>query len=372
MSIIVFLAATAIGTEDARAASAEARADRALDRALRKLVAQPDGPPGAIAVIQRPDERRVHRAGVADLQTDARLRAGKHVRIASVSKAFSGAAALALVDEGVLAPDDTIGQRLPGLPVAWHPVTLGQLLNHTSGLPDFTASGEFAEAVGSSPQSAPAPRDLLGFVEDEPLNFAPGSDYRYSNSDNIAVGLMIEAVTGAPYEHVLRTKVLRPAGLGESEMAGGIVLPNPFIRGYSGETPPEDVSQLVAFGGWAWAAGGITSTPGDLNRFVRAYVGGELFGPGTGTRQREFVEGAASEPRGPGKNSAGLGLFRYRTRCGKVFGHTGSILGYTQLVAATANGRRSLTFTITNQISDELLPQLRKAQTQAVCTALAR
>jgi D-alanyl-D-alanine carboxypeptidase len=86
--------------------------------------------------------------------------------------------------------------------------------------------------------------------------------------------------------------------------------------------------------------------------------------------QFRFVRGGNSDPRGPGMNAAGLGLFRYQTRCGTVYGHTGSIHGYTQLIAATRDGRTSVTFTINTQVSDAALPTLRRAQELAVCVAL--
>ncbi|MBK5117874.1 MAG: peptidase S12, partial [Thermoleophilia bacterium] len=107
------------------------------------------------------------------------------------------------------------------------------------------------------------------------------------------------------------------------------------------------------------------------NKFIRGYAGGALFGGPTRAAQYTFIPEANSEPTGPGKNSAGLALFRYETNCGTVFGHTGSILGYTQLIAASRNGRRSLTFTISTQADEELLPALRRAERRAVCAALA-
>ena len=127
---------------------------------------------------------------------------------------------------------------------------------------------------------------------------------------------------------------------------------------------------MVAFGGWAFASGGIVSTPADLTRFARGYVGGELFDDDVRDEQRDFGPARASEPKGPGANAGGLGLYRYRTRCGTVLGHTGSILGYTQLIAASPDGRRALAFTITTQVTDDLLPALRRAQVHAVCAAL--
>ena len=342
-------------------ALADAAPKRAeLERSMRQLLRSEAGPPAALAVIQRGRSREVVAVGRARLGAPRAPRARDHMRIASVAKAFSGAVALQLVREGVLSLDATIGELLPDLPASWHEITLAQLLGHTSGLPDFSQSEAFRDAVGASPQLAPAPEALLDFVADKDPIFPPGTDYQYSNSDNVAVALMVEAVTGSPYEQVLARRVLGPWGLRQTSLGPGILLPKPFWHGYSAP-PREDVSQLVAFGGWAWASGGIVSTPGDLNRFVRRYVR---------LRHGPFLPGGKSDPPGPGSNSAGLAIFRYRTRCGTVFGHTGSILGYTQLIAAGAGGKRSLTFTISTQVTPELVPSLRRAQTKAVCYLL--
>lgn len=341
------------------------------DRALRGLVAARGGPPGAIVVVQRGPRRQVHTAGVADVARGTPPRASSRMRIASISKAFSGAAALALVGAGRLSLEETIGRLLPELPAAWHAVTLRQLLAHTSGLPDFTATEGFAKAIAASPRRPPRPRQLLSFAAGRPLRFAPGSAYRYSNSDNVAVGLMVAATTASSYRTALHRLVFGPLRLRRTDLPLAAELLAPYLHGYEQEGGRlDDVSRAVAFAGWAWASGGLVSSPGDLSRFVRAYVGGRLFGGATRRAQRRFRRGS-SEPPGPGRNAAGLALFRYRTRCGTVYGHTGSILGYTQLIAATANGRRSLVFTVTEQIPERLLRRLRRAQATAVCAALA-
>jgi D-alanyl-D-alanine carboxypeptidase len=301
------------------------------------------------------------------------------MRIASTAKAFSGAAALSLVQKGLLSLDDTIGQRLPSLPAAWGTVTLRQLLNHTSGLPDFSQSPGFQQAVAASLTVAPPPEELLSFVADEPLVFPPGSRYAYSNSDNIVVALMVQAVAGKPYEQVLQEEVYAPLGLSQTSLPAGPELPEPFVHGYDreGDGPPEDVSEIFA-SGWAWASGGIVSTPADLNRFIRGYVGGALFGPAVQAEQRQLVAGH-SEPTGPGANMAGLAVFRYQTRCGTVFGHTGNTFGYTQFMAASPDGTRSVTVSINLQRTQDaegralrVFRALRRAELLAVCAALAR
>lgn len=127
--------------------------------------------------------------------------------------------------------------------------------------------------------------------------------------------------------------------------------------------------------GWPWASGGIVSTAGDLNRFIRGYVGKKIFGADVQAEQFELIAGGRSVPPGPGRNSAGLGIFRYQTRCGTVYGHTGNIFGYAQLIAASADGTRSLTVSVNAQLSEDVQPAtfkvLRRAEVLAVCAALA-
>ncbi|MFF0184395.1 serine hydrolase domain-containing protein [Streptomyces sp. NPDC005244] len=359
-------------------ADAAAPAGRDHDRALREqldgLVRSPGGPPGVIAVLRRNGDTRVVRAGVADLESGRPISPDDHMRIASTAKAFSGAVALRLVDKGALRLDDTIGRRLPSLPKKWHAVTLRQLLNHTSGLPDYTRSPEFIKILTADPHHRFDSRRLLDYVAGEPLLFRPGSRYAYSNSDNIAVALMAEAVTGKRYEDLLRGLVYRPLGLRDTSLPQGYRLPEPYMHGYDVEppNPPEDVSEVLSASG-VWASGGIVSTPADMTRFVRGYASGSLVSPATLREQRRWIDGA-SEPAGPGRNAAGEAIFRYTTRCGVVLGHTGNFPGYTQLIAATPDGRRSLTFSLTTQVNKEtkpeLLAKLRTVEENFVCSLL--
>ena len=347
----------------------------ALRRQLDQLVGTAGGPPGVIVVLRRGEQTRVLRAGVADLTTRRPLEPNDHMRIASTAKAFSGAVALRLVEQRVLGLDDTIGRRLPRLPRAWRSVTLRQLLNHTSGLPDYSEDPEFLELLQEDPRRTFDPRRLLNFVADEPLRFRPGSRYRYSNSDNIAVALMAEAATHRPYETLLRRIVYRPLGLRDTSLPLGYELPEPYLHGYDVQppTPPEDISEVLSASG-VWASGGIVSTPSDLTRFIRGYAAGDLTSMTVLREQRRWIAGA-SEPAGPGRNAAGLGIFRYTTRCGVVLGHTGNFPGYTQLIAATPDGRNSITFSLTTQVNrtnPALLRKLRAIEESAVCVLLRR
>ena len=243
----------AFGKEQAKGA------DAALDRALEDLVAMEGGPPGVIAVVQRGQHRKVHTFGVRNIKGGLPIRVDDRMRIASVAKAFSGAVALSLVSKGALSLNDTIGELLKELPKpppdAWAEVTLRQLLNHTSGLPDFSLDPDSQDAVRASPTQAPRPEKLLTYVydHDPPLLFDPGSKYKYSNSDNIAVALMVEAATGRSYESQLQKQVYGPLGLSKTTLPRGPNLRKPFIHGYDNDPsqqPPEDVSEVLA-AGWA-------------------------------------------------------------------------------------------------------------------------
>jgi D-alanyl-D-alanine carboxypeptidase len=335
------------------AAPPAARADAALTRALNGLVAMPGGPVGVVAVVQRGQRPSLFRAGVADLRTGREISANDYVRIASISKAFSGAVALSLVARGRLSLNDTIGGRLPSLPKAWAQVTLREVLQHTSGLPDYTSSKEFGSELMKAPHSEPSLRKLVSFVEREPLVFTPRTHYTYSNTDNLVVALMVQAVTRRSYQQELASQVFGPLGLHRTSLPAGFRLPSPFIHGYDYPSPHrEDQSTLVSMA-WLSASGGIVSTPAELNRFIRGYVSGRLFGRSVQRQQLRLVNGD-SEPIGPGANQAGLGIFRYQTRCGTIYGHTGNFLGYTQFAASTLDGRRSVTVSANEQLNVQL------------------
>lgn len=346
-----------------------------LQHALNRLVAMPSGPPGVIVIVQHGGRRAVYQAGTASLAHRRPLSTSDHDRLASFSKAFSGAVALSLVSRGKLRLTDTIGRWLPGLPRAWRRVTLGELLQHRSGLPDYSASEALARRLQRAPHRTIPPGQLLRYVWHEPLQFRPGSRYKYDNSDNTVIALMASAATGRSYRALLRTLVYRPSGLRQTSLPSGFRLPRPYLHGYALQPGhrARDVSEALTASA-AWAAGGMVSTPADMNRFIRAYLAPRFFSRRTQGAQLQFMAGS-SDPPGPGTNAAGLAIFRYRTRCGTMYGHTGNFPGYTQLGAASRTGANSVTVTATEQLSlkahPRVLAALRHAELLAVCTAMA-
>jgi D-alanyl-D-alanine carboxypeptidase len=345
-----------------------------LQRTLNGIVSARGGPPGIAVLIDSGRRAEFLGAGFADLESRRRPHRNEHVRIASVSKGFNAFVAFRLAGgPRPLGLGDTLGGTVPGVLPNAEGVTLRQLLQHTSGLSDYIRAPAFLERFVAEPAGYFAPTELTGYVRDEPLEFAPGSRYHYSDTDNIAAALMEEAASGRTYEQLLRREVFRPLSMRRSSLPRTVAMPRPFMRGYDLEPgrPPDDVSEVINPSG-AWASGGIVSTPADLGRFAGAYV--RLALRATGNLAQAFRPGSSSPP-GPGRNFAGLGIFRYRTGCGTVYGHTGSFPGYRLFLAADARGRRSVVFVVNSQIvpgqgSEDVSDALRQAQARAVCRAL--
>ncbi len=369
--VVACLAAAALLAVAPAAQAGKGGSEAKLQRQLDALVAADGGPPGAIVTLRRGSKTTVLRSGVADVETRRRPRSRDHMRIASVAKAFSGAVVFRLVARGKIDLDDTIGSSGLGLPAAWSTATVRQLLNHTSGLPDYTQSDGFRQQFEDDPGGFVSPQKIISWVENDGLVFPAGSRYEYSNTDNIVLGLLAQKVTGKSYGRLLREIVFEPLSLRRTSFPTSPPLPRPFIHGYViGDTGPQDVSTLLSPSG-AWASGAIVSTPRDLNTFICGYLGARLFPAKLQRAQLRFVRGGESSPPGPGENSAGLAVFRYRTKCGTVYGHTGNFPGYVQFAAATRHGGRAVTTSLNIPApTGALLAQLRAMQQTAVCALL--
>jgi D-alanyl-D-alanine carboxypeptidase len=345
-----------------------------LQKALNHIVASNVGPPGISVLIDRGRHIEFLQAGTADADNYRPPTPFEAFRIASVSKGFNAYLAAKLAGGGLLGIETTLRDSIPGVLPAGEAVTLRQLLQHTSGLADYIRAPAFVEQLIADPGRYLSPTQLTDFVRDEPLEFPPGSRYHYSDTDNIAAGLIEERASGLPYQRLLQQRVFSPLKMRGTSLPSTVKMPHPFLHGYDveAERRPQDVSELINPAG-AWASGGIVSTPLDMARFARRYVPTVL--ATAATLEAPFRRGSSSPP-GPGKNFAGLGIFRYRLGCGTVYGHTGSFPGYRILVAASADGRRSVVFVANAQIvpgqgSQRVAEEITQAQASAVCRALS-
>lgn len=342
-------------------------------QAMDELVATPEGPPGVLTLTAIGDaEPVIATAGSGDIVTKAPIGAGDITRIASVAKAFSGAAALTLVRDGKLSVTSTVGESVKGMPKAWSKVTVAQLLQHTGGVPDYIKDPKFIKALTADLTRTWKPRELVSYVADKPLEFTPGSKYNYSDTDNIIIGLIVENISGLSYEKYLESQVYTPLSLGATSLPSTVALPTPYVNGYSygDDGTLENVSEFLSPSG-AWASGGILSTATDLNRFIRGYAGGQLVGATAHTDQFSSFVAGESGPPGPGENSSGLGIFQYKTVCGAFYGHSGNFPGYTTFIAANEAGTNSAVVVVNKQMSPTsdgaTFDSLRKVFEAAVC-----
>jgi CubicO group peptidase (beta-lactamase class C family) len=192
--------------------------------------------------------------------------------IGSIGKLFTQIAILQLAEAGKLKRDDTIGKHLPGYPnrEAAAKITLEQLLRHRSGMPDI-----FTQVT---PQMGlPSKRELKEFLPlfaDKPLEFAPGSEQRYSSSGYIVLGLVIEAVSSEDYFRYVTRHILEPAQMKHSGFFDRKHLPPTVAHSYANG---RDVTAMHAVRGTS--AGGLQASAGDLLRLVQAVHGGKLLRP---------------------------------------------------------------------------------------------
>lgn len=281
--------------------------------------------PGAIVGVWRGGTQIYARGiGVADTATGQPMTADLHVRVGSVTKSFVVTAVLQLADEGKVGLGDPIGKYLPGVP-GGNRITIRELAAMRSGL--FSYSNLIVpKVVARDPARQWAPAELLrlGFGH-RPL-FAPGSQFDYSNTNTVLLGLVVEKVSGLSLSAYLERHILRPLHLSQTLLPRGAGLASPYAQGYTNWTPrgysAPGGKLLNATGwnpSWGWAAGGMISTLDDLHKWARDLATGSLLTPAA-QRQREQFRTAPGE----GGATYGLGLMNYDG----WIGHDGNIAGY--------------------------------------------
>ncbi|MGW1374854.1 serine hydrolase domain-containing protein [Streptomyces sp. NPDC002446] len=320
--------------------------------ALRRLVA--DGAPGAASLITR-DGRffasRFSTAGVADLRTGRTMGPLDHFRAGSLTKPLVATVVLQLVAEGELTLHDSAAAHLPrGVPATGQgdrsglrDVTIRQLLDHTSGLFNYTEDPRLARQLhgkgfGAHRYDSHTPAELLRIALGHPPAAAPGTRYAYSNTNYLLLGLIIKAVTGHPYATEIRRRILVPARLDHTSFPGtDPALPAPHGRAYSA-VGDRRVDATALDPSRAGAAGEMVTTLVDLNRFFSALLGGEFLAP------RQMAQIRSEKHTG---GAYGLGLFATKLPCGvTVWGHTGDINGSFAQTAGTADGRHLVSYRI--------------------------
>ncbi|MFF7725361.1 serine hydrolase domain-containing protein [Streptomyces sp. NPDC008001] len=326
----------------------------ALQRDLDGIVAA--GAPGAIAEVREGDRVWRVSSGAADLQDGRQAKPGDRFRAGSVTKSFVATVVLQLVGEGRIGLDDPIGRHLPGLVPDGDdgkPVTVRQLLGHTSGLPNYTdvlRRGD--DPIRKLQHSRYTPRELVELALKEPRQFNPGQPgkWAYSNTNYVVLAMLIEKTTGRTLDREIDGRIVRPLHLTGTSVPTSPRLTGRHLNGYErlpGETAPADFTDFspTAF----WGPGNIVSTTADLNRFYRALSGGKLLPSHLWAEMQAF----GATDRGP-ERSYGLGLESRAAYCPgekPVWGHTGSVPGYGTFSFTSADGKRQITLAVNTSLT---------------------
>ena len=305
-------------------------AESDLQRAADRLVAATEIP-AVITLVEQDGKRTVVAAGEADIRAHTRAVPTNRFWVGSVTKSFIAVVVMQLVAERKLRLDDTVARLLPGRRGEGRRIRLRNLLNHTSGIPEYMQREPWRSAVARNPRVVIPARKLVSAVARLPLDFAPGSRAAYSNTNYLVLAEILERVTGRPLATLLRNRIFAPLHLRATAFESGQGLGRNEMHGYditSGR--PRDVS-LHRLGG-PWADGAIVSNAHDLAVFFGALLRGRLVPPRLVAEMTRVV---------PGSHGFGLGIFKLGSPCGRWFyGNTGGTPGYLTFAAGSRDGRR--------------------------------
>jgi CubicO group peptidase (beta-lactamase class C family) len=278
---ILFAVAVATGGQTSPAQTAQSPTATDVAAAVERLVPQflsNDGPSAvSIAVVRNGDTLRTGGWGQADRKNRIMATAVTTYRIGSITKQFTAAAILRLVERRRLGLEDRVDSHLPDVPDAWRSVTIEQLLNHTSGIPDFT---EIGERWTRHWKDAMLPAGLLSLVARDKLAFAPGSAWQYSNTGYVLLGMVVERMYGQPYKDVIESEFSRPLALGHTRVCEDDAGANGQAIGYARDGNSFDVAGYRHVSHW-FGGGGLCSTVADLASWNAALHGGRVLAPET-------------------------------------------------------------------------------------------
>jgi D-alanyl-D-alanine carboxypeptidase len=303
------------------------------------------GVTGVLARLETPAGQQVVRSGRAPRDP--------YLRIGSTTKTFTAVVVLQLVGEGRLALADPVEKWLPGA-VAGRRISVRQLLQHTSGLYDYSADliPNYATPLSyRRERDRPySPEQLVAIAMSHPQG---DTAWSYSNTNYVLAGLLIEAVTGRTWAREVEARIIGPLGLRHTRTGFVRDLPAPHARNFMQFTPGGPlVDTTIAIRGLdSGADGSMVSTATDLHEFLAALAGGRLLRPALQAQMRTLV----AVPDAPAGSGYGLGIFWIPLSCGGGYWrHGGTGFGYQVEPAFTDDGRRLLVSIFTNTGDPEL------------------
>ncbi|MDL4816899.1 serine hydrolase domain-containing protein [Actinomadura opuntiae] len=329
------------GTGVHRGPAAAAAERPGLPEIMNRLTTT-DGAPGALLEVRGRNGRTVLTSGVGDVRNGTPVPRDSSFRVGSVTKIFVATTVLQLVAEHRVALDAPVERYLPGV-IRGHGndgrrITVRQLLQHTSGLPDYL-DYVTPQDILKDPLAHHDLREMVDIALDHHRVFKPGRKWEYSNTNYLVAGLLIESVTGRPYGEEITRRIIEPLGLRATSVPGDAsAIPGPHPRGYvrPGEGAPlMDVTEINP--SVAGPGGGMISNGTDLSRFMQALLGGKVLPP---AQLREMMRTRSTG--GSDGRAYGLGLESRRLPCGGLYwGHPGDMLGFETVTGATVDGRQA-------------------------------
>jgi D-alanyl-D-alanine carboxypeptidase len=306
-------------------------------------------------------------AGVADLTTGRPVARDGYFRAASATKTFTATVILQLAGQGRLSLDDTVDHWLPGLVSAngndGREITVRQLLQNTSGIHDDIPGIASAEEYYPHRHDDYSPEQLVTRAMGHRPDFAPGTGWAYSGTGYLILGMIIQRATGHSWYEEVTARILEPLRLTHTLWPGDSPdLPDPHAQAYERYAAGErllDVTDQTDFSG---AAGGLATTTADMNRFLRALLGGRLLRPAQLRLMLTSVPVSDELAQlWPGARD-GLGLFSRPLSCGGVYwGHEGGQGGYATANGVTADASRSVVVSMSTALGPEQLQQEQAA-----------
>ncbi|MGV0642303.1 serine hydrolase domain-containing protein [Mycolicibacterium sp. XJ2546] len=291
----------------------------AAEQLLDDYVAN-DRTPGALLQISTPNGTWSTAKGLANTATATPMSIDLQHRIGSVTKTFTTTVVLQLAADGMLSLDDPVERYVPGVP-GGDRITIRMLGDMTSGLADYLANDEFYQALLADPHRRWSAEELLAASYALGPQFAPGSDWSYSNANTVLLGLVVESLTGKPFAHVLDERILTPHGLGHTSYPAGNHFSENHTFGYTDELAGRPMTDATFWSpSYGNAAGQMISTADDLTKWLR------LLGTGVLLTPQLHAERLAWQRVGANNDSwhyvFGMADF------GGWLGHTGEIFGF--------------------------------------------
>lgn len=314
-----------VRTQDPRSTIEPVVAD-ALESVLDDAVSEHGMPGIQAAVILEDGSAWVGASGTTDFSRRDPLLTTSLMRIASISRLYTAVLVMQAIERGELSLDAPLSNWLPGYARS-DDVTTRMMLAHTSGLPDTFE--EFRTLVRSGFRRGHLwETDELIAVHDGVLSFEPGTGYRYSNANDVFLGIVLEGATGIPVEELLRRDVLRPLGLADTWFPPADAVPDRLVSGFDRDLMPYPAEHHAGQTSWsslAWTSGALVATAYDVAVFTRAFFTEGLLDAQSLRRMLDF--GPAPDA-GEAWTGNGLGVARAEMGGREYWGHEGLFIGF--------------------------------------------